>query len=110
MDVQDFTPLGGGRVSKAQAFEAFADALNLYERPISNIRRDVFRLAFDLGRHAFEHLGEGVPGLGMWLDSWDTIGGLYEALATIEDDAMRPTWTTNLDKLLAERAAAEQAA
>lgn len=106
MDAAVFAPIGGGRISKAEAFDVLAEKLGLEERPLSEIRRDVFRLVFDLGRFAFEHGQHGKIGLDMWAESFEALGGLYEGLAGMEHQAMEPTHKANLERYLHERSIA----
>lgn len=106
MDAAIYTPIGGGRISKADAFDVLAEKLNIEERPISEIRRDVFRLVFSLGRLAVEQGQEGKIDLEIFPESWDVLGAIYEGLAQIEAQSMEPTHQANLTTFLAERSAA----
>jgi len=101
-----FTPIGGGRISKADAFDVLAEKLNIEERPLSEVRRDVFRLVFDIGRYAVEHGQHGKIDVELWRESFETMGALYEGLAQIEQEAMAPTHKANLDHFMRERSIA----
>ncbi len=103
-----FTPIGGGRLDKAQAFDVLAEALHIDERPIGAVRTDLFRLVFEVGGYALAQLdrtAQGRPPLVLWGESWQLLGALYEALNGLELEAMRSTHAANLEQFLTERAA-----
>lgn len=104
-----FSPIGGGAIGKAEAFDLLAERLNLLETPISEVRRNIFRLVFQLGTDSQNQIGNPRnPSLELEQESWALLGDLYEGLSDIEERAMKAPHADNL-ALFLERRAAEQA-
>jgi hypothetical protein len=90
-----FSPIGGGRIGKAEAFDILAEGLGIEDRPLSAARLDLFYLVLGLGRHFAEAPLSGnaaeVP-----VECWDVMGGLYHGLAHLEAAAMKQLHADNL--------------
>lgn len=99
-----FRPLGGGVLGKVEAFDILATWLNIEEKSIGEIRRDVFRVVFELGRSISYQAGRHTPeSLQPEPESWAVLGGLYEALARLEEVATAGDCARNLETLLNAR-------
>lgn len=101
-----FTPLGGGSIGKAEAFDIMAEQLCIHERPLSEVRLDVFRLVFQLGTEfQAQSKSRGKAESELWDESWALLGGLYEGLAAVEAAAMKTAHAVNTQNFLATRSA-----
>lgn len=106
MDAAVFAPIGGGRLNKVEAFDILSERLGIHERPLSTVRLDLFRLVFLLGTEFQEQRGNPRKNqLELWDEGWSLIGDLYESLAEIETQAMKPTHEATLRRFLDERSA-----
>ena len=90
----EYAPLGGGRIGKAEAFDILALSLGIEDRPLSEVRLDVFYLVLGLGRHFAQ-----VPSAGnaaeLPAECWDVMSGLYQGLAHLEAAAMKQAHADN---------------
>lgn len=93
-------PLGGGHINKVDVFNILSEKLLLEEKPLSQLRLEVFRLVSLLGRHMTSDLNKGENGLELWDENWDMLNGLYEGLAEIESLVMKQTHEANLNQYL----------
>lgn len=104
-----FTPIGGGAIGKAEAFDIIAEQLCIHERPLSEVRLYLFRMVFDLGTHSQGQISNRSNPVELWDESWELLGNMYEALAEIEKQAMRKPHAENLALFLTTRAAEQEA-
>lgn len=108
MSAAIYTPIGGGRLDKVEAFDVLAMHLNIEERPLSEVRLNIFRLVFRLGSWAMEHKSTNNHPLSEASEGWEELGALYEGLAGLESSAMADSHKLNLSRYMDERAASVQ--
>lgn len=107
----DFSPLGGGRIGKAAAFDILAEKLDLEDQALGTTRLTIFRLVHEMGRYISAnadhyHRHSFQP----WEESWQMLGMLYEGLAEIEATAMSGIHAENTRALLDTRREEDEAA
>lgn len=90
-----FSPIGGGAIGKAEAFDILAVSLGIEDRPISEARLDLFYLVLGLGRH-FSQVPIAGNAVDVSVDCWEVLGGLYQGLAHLEQAAMKQAHADNL--------------
>jgi hypothetical protein len=95
VDTPVFAPIGGGRISKADAFDILAVSLGIEDRPISAARLDVFYLVLGLGRH-FAQAPVSGNAVEVPEECWEVMAGLYQGLAHLEVAAMKQLHADNL--------------
>ncbi len=100
-------PLGGGHINKVDAFNILSERLLLEEKPISELRLEIFRMVILLGRFMTSDINQGKNSLELWEENWDMLNGLYEGLAEIEGLVMKDTHEANLKQFLKLRSAAQ---
>lgn len=100
-----FTPIAGGSLAPAKAFNILAERLGITEQPISQVRRRLFRFLHDFTQLALQH-PDTVKKLALVEDGIEVLADLYEGLADVEDEAQTETCKANLATYLEARALA----
>ncbi|MDQ2773246.1 MAG: hypothetical protein M3Y54_22400 [Bacteroidota bacterium] len=95
MSADVYTPLGGGSIGKAEAFDIVINRLLIDERPLSVVRQNIFEFMFNLGDLLLKRGDKSIPYGDEFVEGWQEIGALYLALADLEAVAMKPTHLAN---------------